>query len=120
MLVFLFCKLFEHYSQTNFPIIKAKSLTKITECKKVWQIFRPKWVKIKIIVIILSLSLKNESKDLANFFLGNLDLKYDMYMFYYKSSQHHISLMWNGLWNGFVPKKQQQKWLLLLFHHKLY
>ncbi len=25
MLVFLFCKLFEHYSQTNFPIIKDKA-----------------------------------------------------------------------------------------------
>ncbi len=24
MLVFVFCKLFEHYSQTNFPIIKTK------------------------------------------------------------------------------------------------
>ncbi len=23
MFVFLFCKLFEHYSQTNFPIIKS-------------------------------------------------------------------------------------------------
>ncbi len=62
MLVFLFCKLFEHYSQTNFPIIKTKPF-KVTKYKKVWQIFRPKWVKIKKIVIILSLLLKNENKD---------------------------------------------------------
>ncbi len=30
MLVFLFCKLFEHYSQTNFHIIKTKSF-KVTQ-----------------------------------------------------------------------------------------
>ncbi len=36
---------------------------KITKYKKEWQIFRPKWVKIKIVVIILSLLLKNERKD---------------------------------------------------------
>ncbi len=59
---YLFCKLFEHYSQTNFPIIKTKPF-KVTKYKKVWQIFRPKWVKIKIFVIILSLLLKNENKD---------------------------------------------------------
>ncbi len=52
MLVFLFCKLFEHYSQTNFPIIKTKPF-KVTKIKKGWQIFRPKWVKITIFVIIL-------------------------------------------------------------------
>ncbi len=62
MLVFLFCKLFEHYSQTNFPIIKTKPF-KVTKYKKEWWIFRPKWVKIKIFVIILSLLLKNENKD---------------------------------------------------------
>ncbi len=28
MLVLLFCKLSEHYSQTNFPIIKTKPLKK--------------------------------------------------------------------------------------------
>ncbi len=33
MLVFLFCKLFEHYSQTNVPIIKTKPF-KITKYKK--------------------------------------------------------------------------------------
>ncbi len=59
---FLFCKLPEHYSQTNFPIIKTKPF-KVTKYKNVWQIFRPKWVKIKIFVIILSLLLKNENKD---------------------------------------------------------
>ncbi len=62
MLVFLFCKLFEHYSQTNFLIIKTKPF-KVTKYKKVRRIFRPKWVKIKIFVIISSLLLKNESKD---------------------------------------------------------
>ncbi len=63
MLVFLFCKLFEHYSQTNFSIIKTKIL-KVTKYKKVWQIIRPKWEKIQIFVIILSLILKkNENKD---------------------------------------------------------
>ncbi len=62
MLVFLFCKLFEQYSQTNFPIIKTNPF-KVTKYKKVLEIFRPKWVKIKIFVIILSLLLKNENKD---------------------------------------------------------
>ncbi len=33
MLVFLFCKLFEHYSQTHFPIIKTKPF-KVTKIKK--------------------------------------------------------------------------------------
>ncbi len=61
MLVFLFCKLFEHYSQTNFPIIKTKPF-KVTQYKKEWWIFRPKWAKIKIFVIILSV-IKNKKKD---------------------------------------------------------
>ncbi len=61
MLVFLFCKLFEHYSQTNFHIIKTKPF-KVTTYKKVWKIFRPKWVKIKIFVIILSVLLKIRTK----------------------------------------------------------
>ncbi len=43
-LVLLYCKLFEDYSQTNFPIIKTKY-------KKGWSIFRPKWVKINIFFI---------------------------------------------------------------------
>jgi len=47
MLVLLFCKLFEHYSQTNFPIIKTKPF-KVTTFKKGWWIFRCKWVKVKI------------------------------------------------------------------------
>ncbi len=33
MLVLLFCKLSEHYSQTNFPIIKTKPI-KVTKYKK--------------------------------------------------------------------------------------
>ncbi len=33
MLVLLFCKLFEHYSQTNFPTIKTKPF-KVTKYKK--------------------------------------------------------------------------------------
>ncbi len=45
------------YSQTNFPFIKTKPF-KVVIYKKGWQIFRPKSVKIKIIVIILSLLLK--------------------------------------------------------------
>ncbi len=56
MLVLLFCKLSEQYSQTNFPIIKPFKVTK----KK---IFRPKWAKIKEIVILLSFLLKNKNKD---------------------------------------------------------
>ncbi len=59
---FSILKLFEHHSQTNFPIIKTKPF-KVAKYKKGWQIFRPKWVKIKIVVIILSLLLKNENKD---------------------------------------------------------
>ncbi len=42
MLVLLFCKLSEQYSQTNFPIIKPFKVT-----KKEWQVFGPKWAKIK-------------------------------------------------------------------------
>ncbi len=62
MLDFLCCKLSEHCSSTNFPIIKTKPF-KVTQYKTVWRIFRPKWVKIQIVLIILSLLLKNESKD---------------------------------------------------------
>ncbi len=47
------------------PIIKTKPF-KVAKYKKGWQIFRPKWVKIKIVVIILSLLLKNENKDTHN------------------------------------------------------
>ncbi len=60
MLVFLFWKLFEQYSQTNFPIIKTKPF-KVKKYKKEWWIFRPKWAKIKIFVIIY-LSLKMRRK----------------------------------------------------------
>ncbi len=62
MLVLLFCKLSEHYSQTNFPVIKTKPF-KVTKYKKEWSIFRPKWAKIKIFVIILSLLFKNKNND---------------------------------------------------------
>ncbi len=46
MLVLLFCKLSEQYSQTNFPIIKPFKVTK-KGGKKEWQIF------IIIIIIII-------------------------------------------------------------------
>ncbi len=36
---------------------------KVTKYKKVWWIFRPKWGKIKIFVIIVSLFIKNKNKD---------------------------------------------------------
>ncbi len=55
MLFFLFCKLFvrtANLSHNNSPIIKTKHF-KVTKYKKLWQIFRPKWVKKKIFVIIL-------------------------------------------------------------------
>ncbi len=55
MLVFLFCKLFArtaNLSHNNSPIIKTKHFM-VTKYKKLWQIFRPKWVKKKIFVIIL-------------------------------------------------------------------
>ncbi len=41
MLVLLFCKLSEQYSQTNFPIIKPFRVKKKKK-KNEWQIFRPK------------------------------------------------------------------------------
>ncbi len=44
----------EQCSQNNFPIIKIKPF-KVTKYKKEWWIFKPKWVKIKIFVIVLSL-----------------------------------------------------------------
>ncbi len=40
MLVFLFCKFFEHYSQTNLTIIKPKPFM-VTKIKQGWKIFRP-------------------------------------------------------------------------------
>ncbi len=43
-----FTILSEQYGQTNFPIIKTKPF-KVTEYKKEWWIFRPKWVKINIL-----------------------------------------------------------------------
>ncbi len=47
-----------HDSLSNsFPITKTNPF-KVTKYKKVWWIFRPKWGKIKIFVIILSLLLK--------------------------------------------------------------
>ncbi len=50
-------KLFEHHSQTNFPIIKTKPFN-VAKYKKGWQIFRPKWVKIKIVVIYFIFVIK--------------------------------------------------------------
>ncbi len=51
----------EQCSQNNFPITKTNPFN-VTKYK-VWWIFRPKWAKIKIFVIILSLLLKNKNKD---------------------------------------------------------
>ncbi len=56
-----FTILSEQCSQNNFPIIKTNPF-KVTKYKKVWWIFRPKWGKIKICVIILSLLLKIRTK----------------------------------------------------------
>ncbi len=52
----------EQYSQTNFPIIKTNPF-KVTKYKKEWWIFRPKWAKMRIFVLILSLLSKNKNKD---------------------------------------------------------
>ncbi len=57
-----FTILAEECSQNNFTIIKTKPF-KVTKYKKERWIFRPKWVKIKIFVNILSLLLKNKNKD---------------------------------------------------------
>ncbi len=62
MLVFLFCKLFEHNSQTNFPIIKTKPF-KVTKYKKYGRYFLQAKVGEDKIFIILSLLLKNYNKD---------------------------------------------------------
>ncbi len=51
----------EQCSQNNFPITKTNPF-KVTNIKKVWWIIRPKWGKIKICVIILSLLLKIRTK----------------------------------------------------------
>ncbi len=47
-----FLSITANLTQTNSPIIKTRHF-KITKYEKVWQIFRQKWVKIKIFVIIL-------------------------------------------------------------------
>ncbi len=47
----------EQCSQNSLPITKTNHF-KVTKYKNVWWIFRPKWGKIKIFVIILSLLLK--------------------------------------------------------------
>ncbi len=57
-----FTILSEQCSQNNFPITKTNPF-KVTKYKKVWWIFRRKWGKIKIFVIILSLVLKIRTKD---------------------------------------------------------
>ncbi len=56
-----FTILSEQSSQNNVPITKTNPF-KDTKYKKVWWIFRPKWGKIKIFVIILSLLLKIRTK----------------------------------------------------------
>ncbi len=52
----------EQYSQTNFPIRKTNPV-KVTKYKNEWWIFMPKWAKMRIFVLILSLLLKNKHKD---------------------------------------------------------
>ncbi len=47
----------EQYSQTNFPIKKTNPF-KVKKYKKEQWIFRPKWAKMRIFVLILSLLLK--------------------------------------------------------------
>ncbi len=56
-----FTILSEQSSQNNFPITKTNPFM-VIQYKKVWWIFRPKWGKIKICVIILSLLLKLRTK----------------------------------------------------------
>ncbi len=56
-----FTILSEQCSQNNVPVIKTNPF-KVTKYKNEWWIFRPKWAKIKIFVIILSLLLKNKNK----------------------------------------------------------
>jgi len=56
-----FTILSEQCSQNNFPITKTNPF-KVTKHEKVWWIFRPKWGKIQIFVIILSLLLKIRTK----------------------------------------------------------
>ncbi len=51
----------EQSSQNYFLIIKTNPF-KVTKYTKEWWIFRPKWGKIKIFVIILSLLLKIRTK----------------------------------------------------------
>ncbi len=52
MLVFLFCKLFEYFSQTNFPIIKKKLL------------------KNKILKMMADIYVKvGEDKNFCNYFI---------------------------------------------------
>ncbi len=55
----------EQCSQNNFPITKT-NLFKVIKYKKVLWIFRPKWGKIKIFVIILSLLLKKNKIYITN------------------------------------------------------
>ncbi len=55
-----FTILSEQCSQNNFPITKTNPF-KVTKYK-VWWIFRPRWGKIKIFVIISSLILKIRTK----------------------------------------------------------
>ncbi len=63
MLVLLFCKLSEHYSQTNFPITKTKPFKVKQKKKKNGRYLGQSGWRIKIFVIILSFLLKNKNKD---------------------------------------------------------
>ncbi len=56
-----FTILSEQCSLNNFLCTKTNPF-KVTKYKKVWWMFRPKWGKIKIFVIILSLLLKIRTK----------------------------------------------------------
>ncbi len=58
----LFFLKFHNFLSDSVSITKTNPF-KVTKYKKVWWIFRPKWGKIKIFVIILSLLLKNKNKD---------------------------------------------------------
>ncbi len=55
----------EQCSQNNFPITKTNPFM-VTKYKKVWWLFRPKWGRIQIFFIILSLLLKITNIHITN------------------------------------------------------
>ncbi len=61
----LSCCFFYFASCLSITIIKTKPF-KVAKYKKGWQIFRPKWVKIKTVVIILSLLLMRTKTHITN------------------------------------------------------